>query len=217
MAAPARAADRYASFTELAGSTVYGVDYAIAVQDRNASVTVFAPHGGLLEPGTDVIARACAGTDWNLFVFTALSSATAKDMHVTAANFDEPRALALAGRSVLGIGVHDQRDKGPVICVGGGNAALRTQMSKALEKAGFAVEEPCRRLRGESPRNIVNRPRKKGVQFELSEDISKELEVDAALRDRFCSVVRAAATDYLKITAKDFNPPRVGQGKPRHY
>lgn len=217
MFVPVHAEDRYASFTELASSTVYGTDYAIAVEDRASAVTVFAPHGGLLEPGTDVIAKNCAGADWNLFVLTALSSATAKDMHVTAANFDEPRSLALAGRSTVGVGVHDQRDKGPVICVGGGNVVLRAQVGKALAKDGFTVEQPCRRLRGESPLNIVNRARKKGVQFELSEGISKELEANAALRERFCAAVRAAVTDYLKKAANDFNPPRVGQSKSRHY
>ncbi|MDD4004965.1 MAG: poly-gamma-glutamate hydrolase family protein [Elusimicrobiaceae bacterium] len=211
------AADKYGDFGGMAAENPEGIAYSVISENRGAPVTVFAPHGGLLEPGTDLIARECAGDSWNFYAFIALDSATARSLHVTAAHYDEPRALALARTSVIGLAMHDQRETGDVICLGGGNAGLRAETAEELKAAGFSVEAPCGRLPGVSPDNIVNRAEKQGLQFEFSAGISKELETNSRERARFCSVLRQTVTRYLRRFSMGFRPPRATARQRRHY
>ena len=209
MSCGAFAADKYRNFAELAAATAEGTDYRIAAINRKAAVTVFAIHGGEIEQGTDDIAMACSGGDWNFYAFLALSSASARDMHITATHFDEPAAVWFATGAVIGLAMHGQDETGDVVCVGGGNDSLRKKIAAALASAGFETETPCKRLPGRSAANIVNRARLGGVQFEFSQDILRKLETSQELRGRFCEIVRRETGGYLKKTDARFVPARV--------
>jgi len=201
-AAAARAADVFPSFAALGSSHTSGKDYRIEVADRRSTVTVFAIHGGAIEPGTEAVAAALAGTDWNLYRFESLLSSAPWRLHLTAAHYDEPGALALAARSRLGVAIHGQRDPGQSVCVGGGNESLRQAVADALSAAGFETEQPCRRLPGRSPANLVNRPKDGGVQLELSADLLRELPAQEDRLGRFCAALRAG------VNAAGRNPSR---------
>jgi len=191
-------ADVYKNFAELSSAAASGKDYRVVVEDRKAPVTVFAIHGGLIEPGTAEIARALAGSDWNLYVFEGLAPGRPSRLHVTAARFDEPSALSLAGRSLLGVSIHGQKGPGDSACVGGGNASLRRAAAEALSKAGFPSEEPCGRLAGKSPSNIVNRPKNRGLQLELTAGLIRGLLKDPGRMRLFCGALRGALRPFLR-------------------
>ncbi|MBI5245106.1 MAG: poly-gamma-glutamate hydrolase family protein [Elusimicrobia bacterium] len=186
-------ADVYKDFAELAAANTAGDDYRISVDDRRSTATVFAIHGGTIERGASEIARALAGSDWNLYLFEGLKKKGAKRLHVSAEYFDEPSALELARRSVIAVSVHKQRGSGESVCVGGANAVLRRSMAQALRNAGIRSEEPCRRLPGDTPSNIVNRAVKGGVQLELTRAVIRALLKDPARLRLFCDAVRRAA------------------------
>ncbi len=57
---PAAAADRYPSVAALKAGQVEDRDFRIETQDRRASVTVLAIHGGDIEAGTSQLARELA-------------------------------------------------------------------------------------------------------------------------------------------------------------
>ena len=191
-------AEHYANFGELRAAQVEGRDYRIVVKDRKSPVTVFAIHGGEIEPGTSQIAHALAGQDWNLYLFEGLGGGSSRKLHVTAAHFDEPLAVALAGRSGLGISVHRKKGEGKIACVGGGNASARRSVAQALSAKGFRAEEPCLRLPGASPKNIANLPRAGGVQLELSGGLILELLQEPAKRERFRQAVRLAVLQEIR-------------------
>lgn len=191
--APCAHADAYKDFAELAAANTAGDDYRISVDDRRSTATVFAIHGGAIEPGTSEVARALAGSGWNLYLFEGLKKKGAKRLHVTAPHFDEPSALELAGRSAVAVSIHRQRGPGERVCVGGSNAALRREIAQALREAGIRSEEPCRRLPGSTLSNIVNRAAKGGVQLELTRALIRALLKDPAKLRLFCEAVRNAA------------------------
>jgi len=189
---PASAKDVYSSFTALAAANRAGKDYRVQALDRKSPVTVFVIHGGAIEPGTKETGLECAGTDWNLYIFEAPGEKHSMRLHVTAAHFDDPAAVALATNSITAISIHGARDKGESVCVGGANKAEGRTVARELEKSGFTAEFPCKRLPGATSRNIVNRTRTGGVQLEISSGLASRLKSDSGIRAKFCSAVRKA-------------------------
>lgn len=185
-------ADEFKDFKALSAALREGADYRIVLEDRRSAVSVFAVHGGTIEPGTSEVARALAGTDWNLYLFEGLKKKGAGKLHVTSAHFDEPSAVALASGSLVAVSVHRQKDPGEWVCVGGSSQALRRKAAAALRTEGFEAQEPCRRLPGASPKNIVNRARKGGLQLELTPDLLKSLLKDLPRLERFRRALRSA-------------------------
>jgi phage replication-related protein YjqB (UPF0714/DUF867 family) len=64
--------DRYKNYEELCQHEQEGVDYRTCNQPRPAAVAIIAPHGGKIEPGTSEIAKAIAGSDYNLYLFEGI-------------------------------------------------------------------------------------------------------------------------------------------------
>lgn len=190
--------DAHADFAALTSPLAEGRDYSVEVYDRGAEVTVLAPHGGDLERGTSRLARRVAGDDWNLYIFNAWLGRDSGRLHLTSANFDDPRALDLAGRSRLAVSLHGQAEKGRWVCVGGANAEAGRLVSEALEKAGFRTQFPCRRLPGRSPRNLTNRAAAGGVQLEVSLALLRELDKEGEDLPEFTLAVRKGLSAALK-------------------
>ena len=53
--------DEFESFDELSASMREGDDYKIAFDDRDSEVSIVAPHGGKIEPGTPYISARSSG------------------------------------------------------------------------------------------------------------------------------------------------------------
>ncbi len=191
------AADLYPDAVSMEAALREGRDYQIEALDRGAPVVVFAIHGGI-EPGTARIARALAKNDWNLFVFRALDRKIPYDAwHVTSRHFDDPRALALAKSSLLGISIHGEKGTGETACIGGLNAPLRREMARSLREAGFNAEEPCARFPAPDLENIVNVPRANGAQIEMTKSLREDLLSHPDLLRLFVGAVRGAVSVLL--------------------
>ncbi len=190
--------DYYTGFARLKADLVYAKDYSTHVLDRKSEVTVLAIHGGGIEPVTSEIARALAGGKWNLYVFEALCSAGCPKLHLSSQKFDDPEAVRLIEPAFAGVSIHGMAGGGEMVCIGGSNAGLRSEVSKSLSSAGFKTQEPCVKFPGIDAGNIVNRAQKGGVQLEISMDLRRKLEADSALTADFCSAVRSAVYSWMK-------------------
>lgn len=187
----AAAPDRYANVSELRADRVEGRDFRVEALDRGSAVTVLAIHGGDIETGTSELARSLAGDEWNLYLFEGLRGEEGSAaLHVTAAHFDDPSALRLAVSAELAVAFHGKKHGAEEICLGGANAPLRQAAGRALARAGFDVQEPCLRLPGTSPENIVNRSSRGGLQLEISRELRDRFAEDPELQRRLIAAVR---------------------------
>jgi len=190
--------DAYADFAGLRSANTEGLDYSIEEYDRGSPIAIFALHGGDIETGTARVARRIAGSDLDLYIFNGWTGPGRSRLHITAARFDEPRAVRLATSCVSAISVHGQMDKGEWVCVGGRNTELGRAVSDKLALAGFAAETLCARLPGITASNIVNRAREGGVQLEITLRLLKRLERSPEDLSKFTVAVRSAITEYLQ-------------------
>ncbi len=187
--------DVYRDFYALKADNTEGLDYSREVYYRGSPVTVFAVHGGDIEPETARVARRVAGRNFNLYIFNGWGGKNSSRLHVTAAHFDDPLAVRLATSSVLGVALHEQADRGSRVCVGGSNKAAAELMAARLEAAGFSAEAPCGSLPGVSAANIVNRTSAGGVQLEMTRRLLERLGRNEADLSRFSEAVRSAALE----------------------
>jgi phage replication-related protein YjqB (UPF0714/DUF867 family) len=190
--------DVYPDYIALAGENVEGRDFSREIYDRRSPVAVFALHGGDIEPATARLARSIAGADFNLYIFNGWLGENGGKLHVTAAHFNDPAAVALSTRAVFAVSVHAQAERGERVCVGGANKGAGRAMADGLRSSGFAAEFPCARLPGEGRNNIVNRPAGGGVQLELTLSLLKLLENSPEETARFAACVRNAAQAAVK-------------------
>jgi len=204
--------DRYTSLAALKRAQRKGRDYRIRYRDRGSLVTIVAPHGGYIEPGTSAIARAIADQEYNYFDFQGLQRARARELHVTATNFRDPLLNRLLKASDTAVAIHGMGATGhTAIWLGGLNLPLKLLTLLRLQQAGFSVNPDSPRYRGESPRNLVNLPRRQGVQLELPDELTELLfasrqkftvqgrcPTTTARFDDLVSVVRRAIGDYLQ-------------------
>lgn len=187
--------DKYPSYAALSQNEVLNKDYRITVRDLNAPVTIFAIHGGLIEPGSDEMARALAEDHRNLYLFEGLKQEEPTGLHITAARFDEPQALALAAKSESCVSVHGYLGDGSqAICVGGNDQKLAGHIVKTLKDASlnFDVIYPCKAFPATHPKNIVNRCLNKGVQLEISQGLWNEFADNDQLKIKVIHTLRNA-------------------------
>jgi phage replication-related protein YjqB (UPF0714/DUF867 family) len=151
-----------------------GVDYEIESIERGSPVAVLALHGGAIEPGTDVLARAVAGDEFGFYAFRSLAPEKGRLHHVTSHRFDEPVCTALAGRSRVALSIHGHDAAPPWVFPGGRNAALRKMVMDALIRIGVPVRF-APRLMGLHRRNAVNLAKAAGVQIEVTWGLRSDL------------------------------------------
>src|SRR5689334_17437511 len=114
-----------------------GRDYDVTATNTGSGVTVLSFHGGLIEAHTSEIASALAGRfGWNRYdlnahgtsqCLTGTRTTNFAKLHITATNFDDPRAVAMVAAAPKAIAIHGHGrayQKGS-ICVGGKDAAAR--------------------------------------------------------------------------------------------
>jgi phage replication-related protein YjqB (UPF0714/DUF867 family) len=171
-----QAVDRYRSYAELRRDTLEDRDYRVITRAGSTGIAIMAPHGGRIEPGTDLIADAVAGREHAFYAFMGLRLRHNAALHIASERFDEPRAIEMAVRSHTVITIHGCRSVKPVIYVGGLDEVLKFEMIAGLCRVGFAAgESPLARLKGTHPRNLCNLGlRGKGVQLEVAGQLRRK-------------------------------------------
>lgn len=166
------ATDTYPNFKVLSRHEHPGQDFQIRFQDHGSPVTIMAPHGGRIEPGTSEIAQDIAGEHFNWYSFEGIKPANNFRLHITSHRFDEPNALALAAESTTVVTIHACKGEVPFIIPGGRDTLLARTLSDNLKTAGIPIQPNRGKFPGLHPQNICNRCRSgKGVQLELSRGI----------------------------------------------
>lgn len=189
----------YSDFAALLeGGERENVNFRRRIRDLGSNVAIVAPHGGNIEPETDGIAAAIAGSDWNLYCFLGVRSKDAnKTLHVTSARFDDPKCIALLRNATRVVTVHGLRGVEERVDVGGRDVVLRDSIVAALNRRGF-VAWACDNgdHAGIDPNNICNRGASgMGAQLEITRALRDRLRGE--MRNRFADTIRAAITDAL--------------------
>jgi len=173
--------DLYSSFAELhrrEGSEAY----EIVLHDRQSPVTIVAPHGGNIEPGTTELAQLMAGNSFNFYSFIATKDQDSPDLHITSHNFDEPRCLTLLERSQHVITVHGFKFDRAMIYIGGLDHELKDRIRQALLDENLPVADDHPKYQGIHPSNICNRSLSgRGVQLEVSRHLRGCLQSRASI------------------------------------
>ncbi len=191
-----RIPDSQGDFFAFASSHVYGKDYEIEKNDKGAPCSAFAVHGGLLERGTDTLAKSFSNRGANYYAFKIISKKGLKNGHITSTRFNEPQAVFMAEKSQSVISFHVMVDKRDIVCVGGLNRPLAESFVRSLNRRGFKTEYPCKRLPGISPKNIANLAVQGGVQLEISVKLMKKLDKNPAKLLKFTESVEEAASGF---------------------
>jgi phage replication-related protein YjqB (UPF0714/DUF867 family) len=179
--------DKYGSFDELLRAEREGIDFRIRVMRRETSVAIIAPHGGKIEPGTSELAEAIC--------FEGLQKRPHRDLHITSANFREPRCeeLVVACDRVVAVHGRGVRERQSVE-VGGLDTDLRDAICRSLQDAGYSAEVVTSGgLAALSPANICNRgARRRGVQLEVARGLRDMLLAQPQGLADFAQAVRRA-------------------------
>ena len=188
----------YSSFKDLASQEIEGQDYRIRIELRNPRVLIMAPHGGKIEPTTEVITEAIADKDYSFYSFEGLKT-NSNMFHIESHLFDEPSALEAVEKTDIVITVHGQIDQNnEFVMVGGLHESLRSEIRQQLEAVGFPTRPPTEGLTGTDPMNICNRGKwKQGVQLEISRKVRDLLRTNPELLQVFAEAVRKAIQIYL--------------------
>lgn len=185
--------DLYPRFSVLASKERFGIDYRFWFVDRGTPVTVLAPHGGQIEPGTSRIAEAIADGDISIYVFEGLRRRS-RELHITSTNFDEPKCLQLVTGTQTAIAIHGRKDRSDpkTVLIGGRNRELRNAIASSLNEAGFEVASGSPNLAASEIANICNRGLAgAGVQLELPKKLRDQLIGDRLKMQSFANAIRA--------------------------
>ena len=167
----------YQSFFTLAKSEQEGKDFRIILVQRDSAITIVAPHGGKIEPGTSQIAEALAGSDFSFYVFEGTKEAlNFETLHITSDRFDEPQCVRLVGRSKMVVTVHGCKERDLVIRVGGRDEMLKSLITERLRRIRVRAEAGAPGQAGAHANNICNRGLSgKGIQLEISAGLRQVL------------------------------------------
>lgn len=163
----------YRNYHELATHECRGRDYLIETRPGHTGLLVMAPHGGCIEPGTDILASALAATRHAYYGFIGLKPRGNRSLHLPSHRFDEPLASGMAARADWVLTLHGCARRDASILVGGRDRIQRTLFCSGLKAAGFRARIPRKHgLAGRHPTNLCNRGRlRAGVQLEIARDL----------------------------------------------
>ena len=185
------ARDTYSCFAELKNHEEQNKDYKISISDVESGITIIAPHGGKIEPGTSDIAKQIAAEGFNYYCFEGIKTEQNGRLHITSHNFDEPMAVQLISRSQIVVAIHACTGNEKFVYLGGLDNLLKDAIARKLNSRGIIVPKGHGRFKGLNPDNICNRGvNNKGVQLE----ITRGLRDDLRKRRRIAEAVQAALT-----------------------
>lgn len=205
--------DNYRNIGELSQNETEDKDYTILYRELPSRVTILAPHGGGIEPGTIDIADCLAGCDYTFYAFKALKKSGNKKLHINSNNFDEPIAVKAAQNAETVVTIHGAKDESQRVHIGGTEQELKLLMMDALRSAGFdAVISEIPGLRGIKPENICNRGKTgQGVQLEISRGLRETLFENLQHRSLRKNTILfyqfvEALKESLRLFLKNYNP-----------
>ena len=181
------AGDKYICFRDLEANEIRGEDYDFGSRkQQGAAAIVIAPHGGTIEPRTDVIADGIAGNDFSFYFFKALKPGSR--LHIRSHLFDEPTCLKLLAEHRYVVSIHGWGEDGERVCIGGRDNEMIEAMKSELIARGIEVENADGPLRGMDAMNVTNRGMTgRGVQFELTMALRR----NKALLNKFMAGVKS--------------------------
>ena len=190
------AQDTYSCFAELDNHEERNKDYKISAIEVGSSITIIAPHGGKIEPGTSDIARRIASQRFNYYCFEGIKKENNRRLHITSHNFDEPMAVRMVSKSLIVVAIHACTGHDRFVYLGGLDKMLKVAIADELGSRGIIVPSGHGKFKGLNPNNICNRgANKQGVQLE----ITRGLRDDLKKRQLISTAVQAALT---KMTEK---------------
>ncbi len=185
--------DRYHNFKELNRFEAPNIDYQILVKDRGSPVTILAPHGGRIEPGSSTIAALIAKKNFNYYSFKGIKPLDNRFLHITSHRFDEPGALALVAKSEIAVTVHACKGNQTRVYVGGLNSYLKEAVAVKFRKSGIPAKEHPK-FPGKNKKNLCNRCKShQGLQLEISRDLRD----DPLNQKLIASLTRSVLKDLL--------------------
>lgn len=181
--------DTYNGFNDLKKYEELNKDYKISIRDAGSPITIIAPHGGKIEPGTSDIAKNIAKKNYNCYCFEGIKKRNNTSLHITSHKFDEPNALNLIKRSKIVVAIHACTGDDSLVYLGGLDTVLIKAIEFELKNNGIHVSNDNNKFRGLNPDNICNRgATRKGVQIE----VTRGLRDDPEKKQRLSKGVRAA-------------------------
>ena len=175
------------SYSELKDLAKEGTDFVVKTRQGNTIWLIVAPHGGIIEPGTELLADYISSRSGSaLYTFKSNTQicdqgGNCRSMHITSTQFDDPKLYSFINQYKNGviIGVHAYGSLHPgepypgetseMIIVGGLNKNLKAIVASKLYAAGFNVDlrngGPFSAM---SPQNFVNKTIFGGLQIEVS-------------------------------------------------
>ena len=169
--------DRYSCFAELNNHETLNKDYKIFIRDVGSRITIIAPHGGKIEPGTSDIAKKIATDKFNCYCFEGIKAEKNGQLHITSHHFDEPMAVKMISRSHIVVAIHACTGNERLVYMGGLDKMLKKTIADELEIRGIIVPRGHRKFNGLNPANICNRGiNKKGVQLEITRGLRDDFE-----------------------------------------
>ena len=170
------ARDTYSCFAELKNHEEQNKDYKISIRDVGSRITIIAPHGGKIEPGTSDIAKQIAAERFNYYCFEGIKTEKNGRLHITSHNFDEPMAVQLISKSQIVGAIHACTGNEKFVFLGGLDEMLKEVIANELESGGIIVPKGHGKFTGSNPDNICNRgANKKGVQLEITRGLRDDL------------------------------------------
>jgi phage replication-related protein YjqB (UPF0714/DUF867 family) len=179
--------DTYGCFAELSNHEALNQDYKISISDVGSSITIIAPHGGKIEPGTSDIAKQIAIKKFNCYCFEGIKKENNGRLHITSHKFDEPMAIKIVARSHIVVAIHACTGKERFVYLGGLDNMLKEVIADELDSRGIIVPKEHGKFKGSNPDNICNRgANRKGVQLEITrglrDDLKKRQIISEAVR-----------------------------------
>lgn len=178
------------------------LDFRIVWRRGILPILIIAPHGGLIEPGTSLIADALAGDKYWFYAFEGIMPSGNMRLHVSSNLFDEERFIAISSEVVWTLSVHGFASPGETIFVGGRDGVGCEEIGEILREHGFDAITTCPQgIRGTNPNNIVNRNRSRtGVQLEISRGMRNYVLDGSELGHRFIETLKYA----VDLTSRRF-------------
>ena len=168
--------DTYSCFAELDNHEERNKDYKISAIEIGSSITIIAPHGGKIEPGTSDIVRRIASQRFNYYCFEGIKKENNRRLHITSHNFDEPMAVRMVSKSLVVVAIHACTGHQRFVYLGGLDKMLKVAIADELGSRGIIVSNGHGKFKGINPNNICNRgANKKGVQLEISRGLRDDL------------------------------------------
>lgn len=178
----------YSDWNELNKTEKEGKDYRLVVLDNKSPITILAPHGGGIEPGTSEVARALSDNRFNLYLFEGIKPYGNNKLHVPSTKFNEPQCIDLISRSEIVVTIHGCTDKDGADVYVGGLSVYRLYVLLWLKQNEYnALYDE--RFGGNSFFNICNRYMP-GVQLELTRSFRNKLLDNTKEMQRFVSGIR---------------------------